>query len=46
VGYPLYGNDLDREHTALESGLGWIVKLDRDSTSSDARRWPGRRRRA
>jgi aminomethyltransferase len=28
VGYPLYGNDLDREHTALESGLGWIVKLD------------------
>ena len=29
VGYPLYGNDLDRRHTALESGLGWIVKLDR-----------------
>ncbi len=29
VGYPLYGNDLDREHTALEGGLGWIVKLDR-----------------
>jgi aminomethyltransferase len=29
VGYPLYGNDLDREHTALESGLGWVVKLDR-----------------
>ncbi|MEX2531175.1 MAG: glycine cleavage system aminomethyltransferase GcvT [Gemmatimonadota bacterium] len=29
VGYPLYGNDLDRSHTALESGLGWIVKLDR-----------------
>ena len=27
VGYALYGNDLDREHTALESGLGWIVKL-------------------
>jgi len=30
VGYPLYGNDLDREHTALESGLGWIVKLGRE----------------
>jgi aminomethyltransferase len=29
VGYPLYGQDLDREHTALESGLGWIVKFDR-----------------
>ncbi len=28
MGYPLYGNDLDEEHTALESGLGWIVKLD------------------
>jgi len=28
MGYPLYGNDLDRDHTALESGLGWIVKLD------------------
>ncbi len=29
VGYPLYGNDLSREYTALESGLGWVVKLDR-----------------
>ena len=28
VGYPLYGNDLGREYTALESGLGWIVKFD------------------
>ncbi|MSR22859.1 MAG: glycine cleavage system aminomethyltransferase GcvT [Gemmatimonadetes bacterium] len=27
MGYPLYGNDLDAEHSALESGLGWIVKL-------------------
>ena len=27
MGYALYGNDLDEEHTALESGLGWIVKL-------------------
>lgn len=30
MGYSLYGNDLDEEHTALESGLAWIVKLDRD----------------
>ena len=29
MGYALYGNDLDEEHTALESGLGWIVKLDK-----------------
>ena len=28
MGYALYGNDLDEEHTALESGLGWIVKLN------------------
>ncbi len=28
MGYALYGNDLDEEHTALESGLAWIVKLD------------------
>lgn len=27
MGYPLYGNDLDEEHTALESGLGWITKF-------------------
>lgn len=30
VGYALYGNDLDEEHTPLEAGLGWITKLDRD----------------
>lgn len=29
VGYPLYGNDLDDEHTTLESGLGWVTKLDK-----------------
>ncbi len=27
MGYALYGNDLSEEHTALEAGLGWIVKL-------------------
>ncbi len=29
VAYRLYGNDMDREHTPLEAGLGWIVKLDK-----------------
>jgi len=29
VGYALYGNDLDEAHTPLESGLGWITKLDK-----------------
>ena len=29
VGYALYGNDLDEEHTPLESGLSWITKLDK-----------------
>ena len=27
MGYALYGNDLDDDHTPLESGLGWITKL-------------------
>jgi aminomethyltransferase len=26
--YCLYGNDIDDEHNALESNLGWIVKMD------------------
>jgi aminomethyltransferase len=29
MGYPLYGNDLDEEHTPLEAGLGWLTKLDK-----------------
>lgn len=29
VGYALYGNDLDEKHTPLESGLGWITKIDK-----------------
>jgi aminomethyltransferase len=27
--YALYGNDIDAEHTPLEAGLGWIVKLNK-----------------
>jgi aminomethyltransferase len=27
--YALYGNEIDDAHTALEAGLGWIVKLDK-----------------
>jgi aminomethyltransferase len=26
---PLYGTDLDDDHTPLEAGLGWAVKLDK-----------------
>jgi aminomethyltransferase len=29
MGYPLYGNDLDEEHTPLEAGLGWLTKLEK-----------------
>ena len=29
MGYALYGSDLDEEHTAHESDLGWIVKPDK-----------------
>ncbi len=28
VCYPLYGNDLSLERTALEAGLGWVCALD------------------
>ena len=39
VCYPLYGNDLDREHTALEAGLGWVCALDaKEFTGADALR--------
>ena len=30
VGFALNGNDLDDEHTPLEAGLGWLVKLGKD----------------
>ena len=35
--YALYGNDIDDEHTPLEAGLGWIVKLDKASSSARPR---------
>jgi aminomethyltransferase len=30
MGYALYGNDIDEQHTPLEAGLGWVTKLDKD----------------
>jgi aminomethyltransferase len=39
VCYPLYGNDLDEAHTAIEAGLGWVCALDRkDFVGADALR--------
>ncbi|HEY1557928.1 MAG TPA: glycine cleavage system aminomethyltransferase GcvT [Kofleriaceae bacterium] len=35
---PLYGNDLDDDHTPLEAGLGWAVKLDREFLGAPALR--------
>lgn len=32
VGYALYGNDIDDTTTALEAGLGWIVKFEKGAT--------------
>ena len=29
MGYALYGNDLDEQHTTLESGLGWVTKMSK-----------------
>jgi aminomethyltransferase len=37
MGYALYGNDLDEDHTPLESGLGWITRLEKgDFVGRDA----------
>ena len=36
MGYALYGNDLDEDHTPLEAGLGWITKLDKGKFSGRA----------
>jgi aminomethyltransferase len=29
MGYPLFGNELDESHSPLQSGLGWVTKLDK-----------------
>jgi aminomethyltransferase len=31
AGMPLYGNELDRDTTPFEAGLGWVVRMDRDT---------------
>jgi aminomethyltransferase len=37
MGYALYGNDLDEQHTPLEAGLGWVVRLGKgDFVGRDA----------
>jgi len=37
MGYALYGQELDDAHTPLESGLGWVTKLDKaDFVGRDA----------
>ena len=37
MGFALYGNDLDEEHTPLAGRLGWLVKLDKgDFSGRDA----------
>ncbi len=36
MGYALYGQDIDRNITPLESGLGWIVKLDKGAPFTGA----------
>jgi aminomethyltransferase len=39
VCYPLYGNDLSLERTALEAGLGWVCALDaKDFTGAEVLR--------
>ena len=39
VCYPLYGNDLSEERTALEAGLGWVCALaTKEFTGADALR--------
>ena len=34
--YPLYGNDIDQNTNPLEAGLGWAVKMDKNSFTGKA----------
>jgi aminomethyltransferase len=36
MGYRLYGHELDEDHSALEAGLGWAVKLTKPFIGRDA----------
>jgi len=38
VCYPLHGNDISPERTAIEAGLGWACALDKDFTGADVLR--------
>ncbi|MEA1997383.1 MAG: glycine cleavage system aminomethyltransferase GcvT [Gemmatimonadota bacterium] len=31
MGYPLYGNELDRDHTPFEAGLSWVVDMEKEN---------------
>ena len=35
-GYPIWGPDMNTEFTALESSLGWFVKMDKDFEGKEA----------
>jgi aminomethyltransferase len=49
AGLPLHGEDIGPETSALEAGLGWVVKLDKgpfigaQALAAEARRGPARR---
>jgi aminomethyltransferase len=32
AGYPLYGQEIDADHSPLEAGLGWVIKLKKADT--------------
>lgn len=38
MGYCLYGNDITKDTTPLEAGLGWVVKLDKEFIGCDVLR--------
>lgn len=36
MGYPLWGQDLDRETSPLQAGLGWVVEFDHEFVGKEA----------